>query len=87
MDNMAKLVADSLRTARNEKLEKSDIDLLKALEVGDTVAVSELHNYRQSLRDLPELVDDPWTDESVVPAMPLSPSEQAMLEEASASES
>lgn len=77
---MENLVLRSLRSARDEKLKTSDIDMLRALERDDQTAISELRVYRQALRDFPTLIDDPWTEDSEVPQMPLSPSEQAAVD-------
>ena len=48
---------DSMRFERNVKLRESDIIMFKHIEKGEEVP-SKLHEYRQSLRDLPENITD-----------------------------
>lgn len=45
---------NEVRWQRGPKLTKSDVDLLKALEAGNTTLQASLKTYRQALRDIPQ---------------------------------
>jgi len=58
--NMAKARAihmDRIRVARNAELVKEDINMLKAIEAGDTLAQSIVATKKQVLRDIPATFD------------------------------
>ena len=77
------LLMKNMRIARDEKLAKSDIELIKLLESSSSysaynTAKTDWVAYRTALRDLPaSFPDDIEEDFSNVPAMPLSPTEAA----------
>tara|TARA_Y100000022_G_C13215197_1_gene359548 strand:- start:918 stop:1208 length:291 start_codon:yes stop_codon:yes gene_type:complete len=77
------LLMKNMRIARDEKLAKSDIELIKLLESSSSysaynTAKADWVAYRTALRDLPaSFPDDIEEDFSNVPAMPLSPTETA----------
>jgi hypothetical protein len=48
---------DRIRLVRNEELAKEDINVLKAIEVGDTAAQSTVATKKQTLRDIPQTFD------------------------------
>lgn len=71
---------NEVRVARMPKLEKSDIDLLRAQEKADVVMQDSLKDYRQKLRDIPTTekpnVDAITTPEALAtwePAWPVDP--------------
>lgn len=76
----------NVRIARNDKLQQSDIEYLKVLETSTSWADYNTNRaawvtYRNALRDYPATIPDPYADDlSDVPAMPLSPTEQATLD-------
>jgi hypothetical protein len=77
---------DTLRATRDAKLQQSDVDMLRAIEGAASfsafvTARAEWITYRQALRDLPASFPEEM-DESNIPAMPLSPTEQATLDAA-----
>jgi hypothetical protein len=49
---------NKIREVRNPLLEKKDVDYIRALEVGDTVKVSEIIAEKQALRDVTAIIDD-----------------------------
>jgi len=58
--NMAKARAihmNRIRVARNAELAKEDINMLKAIEAGDTSAQSTVATKKQVLRDIPATFD------------------------------
>ena len=71
----------TLRETRNHKLERSDIDMLRAIESSSSwsafnTAKSDWVTYRTSLRDYPSTIPDELKDDlSDLPAIPLSPNE------------
>ena len=73
----------NMRAARDDKLAKSDIELIKLLESSSSysaynTAKTDWVAYRTALRDHPaSFPDDIEEDYSNVPAMPLSPTETA----------
>ena len=77
------LLMKNMRIARDEKLAKSDIELIKLLESSSSysaynTAKTDWVAYRTALRDFPaSFPDDIEEDYSNVPAMPLSPTETA----------
>lgn len=86
------LLVSNMRTARNEKLGKSDIELLKAIEDASSYAnwntsKSAWVTYRTLLRDLPASIPDAVDDDyGNLPEMPLSPTETAADTAAKASQ-
>ena len=46
-----------IRRVRNEELVKEDINMLKAIEAGDTSAQSTIATEKQTLRDIPATFD------------------------------
>lgn len=82
----------NIRATRNMKLEKSDISLLQLLETSSSWTDYNAKrqawvDYRQALRDYPaNIPDDIEGDFSNIPAIPLSPTEQAALDAAVAAE-
>lgn len=75
---------DTVRATRNEKLNASDIELMKLLDVSTSWSDFNTRRgtwltYRQSLRDLPSSFPEEM-DDTNVPTMPLSPTEQATLD-------
>jgi len=78
----------SIREVRDHKLEQSDIEYLKVLETSTSWTDYNSNRaawvtYRNALRDYPSTIPDPFADDlSDVPAMPLSPTEQATLDAA-----
>lgn len=75
------LLLTNIRAARNHKLERSDIDMLRAIESSSSwsafnTAKADWVTYRTSLRDYPSTIPDELEDDlSDLPAMPLSPNE------------
>ena len=71
----------NIRSARDEKLRLSDIDMLRAIESSSSwsafnTAKANWVTYRTSLRDYPSTIPDELEDDlSDLPAMPLSPNE------------
>ena len=58
--NMAKargVQMDKIRVVRNKELEKEDLNMLKALEDGDTSAQATVKARKQTLRDIPQTFD------------------------------
>lgn len=77
---------DIVRATRDEKLKQSDIEMLRAIEGAASfsafaTARADWATYRQDLRNLPASFPDDM-DGSNIPAMPLSPTEQATLDAA-----
>lgn len=75
---------DIIRSTRNEKLAASDIEIVKLLEAASSWADfnskrSAMVSYRTALRDLPSDFPEDM-DVETMPAMPLSPSQQAALD-------
>ena len=75
---------DTIRATRNEKLEKSDVMMMQLLDSATSwsdfnTKRAALLTYRKALRDLPESFPEDM-DETNIPTMPLSPSEQATLD-------
>jgi hypothetical protein len=75
---------DTLRATRNEKLAKSDVMMMQLLDSATSWSDfnskrSALLTYRQALRDLPDGFPEDM-DETNIPTMPLSPSEQSTLD-------
>jgi len=48
-----------VRNQRNQKLEETDWQMVKALETGEDA--SDLRTYRQKLRDIPQDQTDPFS--------------------------
>ena len=77
---------ESIRVARDDKLSRSDIDMLRMIEDAASfsalaTARAEWVTYRQALRDYPATIPDPIADDlSDLPAIPLSPTEQAAVD-------
>ena len=75
------LLLTNIRATRNHKLERSDIDMLRAIESSSSwsafnTAKADWVTYRTSLRDYPSTIPDELEDDlSDLPAMPLSPNE------------
>lgn len=75
------LLLTNIRATRNHKLERSDIDMLRAIESSSSwsafnTAKTDWVTYRTSLRDYPSTIPDELEDDlSDLPAMPLSPNE------------
>ena len=75
------LLLTNIRATRNHKLERSDIDMLRAIESASSwsafnTAKADWVTYRTSLRDYPSTIPDELEDDlSDLPAMPLSPNE------------
>ena len=75
------LLMKNMRAARDDKLAKSDIELIKLLEGSSSysaynTAKTDWVAYRTALRDHPaSFPDDIEEDYSNVPAIPLSPTE------------
>lgn len=71
---------DEVRTARKPKLEKSDVDLMRAQEGGTAAQIDKVKVYRQQLRDITatergrvDACSTPAALESLVPQWPLDP--------------
>jgi len=71
---------NEIRAERTPRLEKSDVDLLRAQETADVVTQNNLKTYRQKLRDVPQVgqpnVDAITTPEALAawePTWPVSP--------------
>lgn len=69
-----------VRVQRDQMLQKSDVDYMKAQEAGNTTLLAALRDYRQKLRDLPvaeqQNVDAITTPETLAtwqPAWPINP--------------
>lgn len=81
---------ESIRVARDDKLSRSDIEMLRMIEDAASfsalvAARAEWVAYRQALRDYPSTIPDPIADDlSDLPAIPLSPAEQAAVDTAAA---
>ena len=79
------LLIKNMRATRDEKLAKSDVDMLRSIEDAASFAAfstarADWATYRDALRNLPSTVPDTIEDNySNVPAMPLSPTETAAL--------
>lgn len=56
MDNAREIKKDMIRAERNPKLAKLDVDFMRAVEAGDTVAQTTIAAKKQALRDA---TDDP----------------------------
>ena len=75
------LLMKNMRMARDDKLAKSDIELIKLLESSSSysaynTAKTDWVTYRTALRDHPaSFPDDIEDDYSNVPSIPLSPTE------------
>ena len=82
------VLMESIRVARDDKLSRSDIDMLRMIEDAASfsalaTARAEWVTYRQALRDYPSTIPDPVLDDlSDVPSIPLSPTEQAAVDAA-----
>lgn len=77
---------DTVRATRDAKLQLSDVEMLRAIESAASfsafvTARADWITYRQALRDLPASFPEDM-DESNIPEMPLSPTEQATLDAA-----
>ena len=72
---------DEIRTERNQLLDASDKDVMKATDQGNTAALAGLQIYRQSLRDLPATVapalDALMTDSAIEAYAPEWPAAKA----------
>lgn len=75
---------DTVRATRNAKLSLSDVELMQILD--KATSWSDFNSkrgawltYRQALRDLPASFPEDM-DETNIPEMPLSPTEQATLD-------
>lgn len=75
------ILLSSIRTTRNEKLERSDVDMLRAIEGASSwsafnTAKSDWVTYRTALRDYPSTIPEDLEDDlSDLPPIPLSPNE------------
>ena len=75
------LLMKNVRASRDDKLAKSDVELIKLLESSSSysaynTAKTDWVTYRTALRDFPaSFPDDIEDDWSNLPAIPLSPSE------------
>ena len=63
------ILLSSIRTTRNEKLERSDVDMLRAIEAASSwsafnTAKSDWVTYRTALRDYPSTIPEDLEDES-----------------------
>lgn len=58
LEKMKEIHKDKWRIARKPKLEKLDIDFMKAVEIGDSNKQSEIATQKQALRDV-TLIDLP----------------------------
>lgn len=71
----------NIRSARDEKLRLSDIDMLRAIESSSSwsafnTAKADWVTYRQALRDYPSTIPETYEDDlSDVPAIPMAPNE------------
>lgn len=76
----------NIRQVRDAKLEASDIEYLKVLETSTSWTDYNSNRaawvtYRNALRDYPSTIPDEYeNDLSDIPAIPLSPTEQAQLD-------
>tara|TARA_S200000501_G_C20805690_1_gene736005 strand:+ start:55 stop:312 length:258 start_codon:yes stop_codon:yes gene_type:complete len=75
---------DTVRATRNAKLSLSDVELMQILDKATSWSDfnskrGEWLTYRQALRDLPASFPEDM-DDTNIPAMPLSPTEQATLD-------
>jgi len=76
----------SIRVARDDKLARSDIEILKIVEGSASFSAlatsrADWVTYRQALRDYPSLIPDVLPDDlSELPSIPLSPTEQAAVD-------
>jgi hypothetical protein len=57
MDKARVLHMDDIRQVRNAELVKEDLNMLKALEAGDSLAQGTVNTKKQTLRDLPATFD------------------------------
>lgn len=53
-------LAAEVRAERNQLLDKADIEVNKAVDIGDTEAEEQARAYRQALRDVPDQAGFPW---------------------------
>ena len=78
-------IVDTYRATRNDKLDLSDKEMMKLLD--DATSWSDfntkraaLKTYRQELRDLPSKFPSDMETTNEIPEMPLSPTEQSILD-------
>mgnify|MGYP001237120811 CR=1 FL=1 len=80
-------IADTLRATRNEKLDASDKEMMELLDSASSwsdfnTKRTALKTYRQALRDLPTKFPTDMEETEEVPEMPLSPTQQEILDKA-----
>ena len=82
------VLMESIRIARDDKLSRSDIEMLRIVESATSFSAlvaqrADWVTYRQSLRDYPSTIPDPVSDDlSDLPPITLSPTEQAAVDAA-----
>jgi len=82
------VLMESIRIARDDKLSRSDIEMLRTIESATSFSAlvaqrADWVTYRQSLRDYPSTIPDPVSDDlSDLPPITLSPTEQAAVDAA-----
>ena len=78
-------IADTYRSSRNLKLDASDKEMMEILDNATSwsdfnTKRAALKTYRQELRDLPTKFPSDMETKENIPDMPLSPTEQSILD-------